>query len=538
MPRNESKKLVKGALLLTLAGVISKILSAGYRIPLQNLTGDIGFYIYQQAYPILAIAMTLALYSFPSAISNMAMEIKATGQSLTIKSFYGPVFMVIAGICTPMFIFLLLNAEPLALFVGDENLAGIYQLSAFIFLLVPFTALLRGFFQGNIVMTPTACSQIGEQIIRVSIIIAAAVWVFRTGSDIYHVGRAAAIASIFGALAAILILGLFLLRYHRKSLSRRVTTKADAIPWNYYVTTLLILGLVASLNHMVLIIIQFADTFTLIPGLMDHGLTAREAMEAKGVFDRGQPMIQLGTVLGSSFALALLPSVTKQKWREHPRTFYSNIQAALLFSFYLAAGATIGLILLFPEANTLLFQNDKGTADLQILVLSIFLSSLAMTGAAILQGLEYRKRTAGFILIAFFTKWSANQILVPLWGVTGSAIATVLSLFVLCVLVLAELKRKLPELRFFKRMNWRAFVKAGAVLVLFVLAMDLIFPEQAAASRVYLLFYCVFVSGIGGILYIYLLVRWQAFQEEELRMLPMSSLFLKIYHRRWPNGKN
>jgi PST family polysaccharide transporter len=531
MAGNEPKKLVKGALLLTLAGVISKILSAGYRIPLQNLTGDIGFYIYQQVYPILAIAIILALYSFPSAISHMATELKAKGSNLSFKGFYAPVFIIIVILCTPIVIFLLWNAQGLSQFIGDGNLTDIYQLSGLIFLLVPFTAILRGYFQGNMMMKPTAYSQIGEQLIRVSFIIIAAVWIFRTGADLYDVGRSGVIASLLGSFAAIVILSLFLLRHCRLSRPQR-EIKVEAIPWKYYVSTLLILGLVASLNHMVLIIIQFADIITLIPGLMDYGLSAREAMEAKGVFDRGQPLIQLGTVLGSSFALALLPSVTKEKWRRDPQAFYSNIQATLLFSFYLAAGATIGLILLFPEANMLLFTNDKGTADLQILVLSIFLSSLAMTGAAILQGLGYRKQTAGFIFIAFFIKFTGNQLLVPWWGVTGSATATVFSLLVLFGLVLFELKRKLPELHFFRRINWGAFVKASSVMILFVLAMSLIFSGQAAVSRIYLLFYCIFVSIIGGVLYIYSLIRWCAFREEELRMLPMQSLFLKIYHRR------
>ncbi|GAB3805365.1 putative polysaccharide biosynthesis protein [Virgibacillus kimchii] len=531
MTGNESNNIVKGALLLTLAGLISKVLSAGYRIPLQNLTGDIGFYIYQQIYPILAIAVILALYSFPSAISKMAMDMKAEEKPLTFKRFYFPIFIILFCICISMFVFLLLNADSLAVFIGDENLESIYQLGAFVFLLVPLTALLRGYFQGNIVMKPTAYSQIGEQLVRVSLIIFAAVYIVMTGTNIYFVGHAAVVASILGATVATLILVVILL----KSLSGGTLEKqktVSAIPWNYYIRTLFTLGIVASLNHMVLIIIQFADTFTLIPGLMDYGMTKLEAMEAKGVFDRGQPLIQLGTVLGSSFALALLPSVSKQKWRENPKPFYSYIQGTLLFSFYLAVGATIGLILLFPEANTLLFQNDKGTSDLQILVLSIFLSSLAMTGAAILQGLDYRKRTAGFILIAFLIKWTANRLLVPWLGITGSAIATVMSLLVLCILVTYTLKRKLPELHFFRKINWPAFMKAGGVMVLFVLAMDFFVAEQAAASRLYLLFYCIFVSVIGGMLYIYCLVRWRAFREEELCMLPMHSLFLKIYARR------
>src|SRR5690625_6708399 len=60
----------KGAFLLTYASLLSKVLSALYRIPLQNLAGDVGFYTYQQIYPFLGMAMILALYGFPAAVSR------------------------------------------------------------------------------------------------------------------------------------------------------------------------------------------------------------------------------------------------------------------------------------------------------------------------------------------------------------------------------------------------------------------------------------------------------------------------------------
>ncbi|MFL6517300.1 MAG: hypothetical protein ACJ8GL_04410, partial [Bacillus sp. (in: firmicutes)] len=45
---NQSKALFRGAFILMLAALLTKILSAFYRIPFQNIVGDIGFYIYQQ----------------------------------------------------------------------------------------------------------------------------------------------------------------------------------------------------------------------------------------------------------------------------------------------------------------------------------------------------------------------------------------------------------------------------------------------------------------------------------------------------------
>lgn len=519
---NETNKLVRGALLLTIAGLVSKVLSAGYRIPLQNLTGDLGFYIYQQVYPLLGIATVLALYGFPSAISKLTADMHMEGRQVCFKNFYGPLGLILLGINGVIFLFLKMNAKSIAVWVGDENLAFAYELAAFIFLLIPFTSLLRGVFQGVQQMKPTAYSQIGEQLVRVSVIIIAAYIIATNGDSFYKIGQAAGVAAIGGALAALLILSVFLLKKRPKLAGEKV------ISWRYYIRTILLFGLVASLNHMVLLIIQFADTFTLVPSLRDYGLEKIEAMAMKGVFDRGQPLIQVGTVVGSSFALALIPNLTREKSKSLSNARYESVQSALNFSFYLSFGAMLGLVLIFPETNVLLFQNDEGTSSLRILALSILLSSLAITGTTILQGLGYFKRTAGFILFAFFVKWIGNQMLVPFLGIIGSALATVLSLFTLCAIVLFELKRKVPGFSFLKGIRLKAFIKASLIMIVYIVGLKVIIPDISILSRFTLLLWVVFIAISGALLYLIMLVRNQAFSKQELSVMPFSNLFIRL----------
>ncbi|WP_188456141.1 putative polysaccharide biosynthesis protein [Virgibacillus oceani] len=526
MDGNESNKLVKGALLLTLAGLISKVLSAGYRIPLQNLTGDIGFYIYQQVYPILGMALVLSLYGFPSAISKMMADLKVQGINPSLRNFYVPIFSILCCINGALFIFLLFNADFIAVWVGDENLKGIYRFAAFLFLFIPFSAVLRGGLQGNNYMKPTAYSQVGEQLARVCIIIFAAVFISVQGERLYSVGQAAVVASILGAITAILILSLFFIK------NKPYTNDLSTIPWNYYVRTLLTLGIVAALNHMVLLAIQFADAFTLVPSLREYGLSQLESMEAKGVFDRGQPLIQLGTVIGSSFALALIPTISREKLQRDHETIYHYIRSALHFSLYLAIGATIGLILIFPEANTLLFENGKGTTSLRILVMAILLCSVAITGASILQGLGYIKRTAAFILIAIFVKWILNQLIVPFLGITGGALATVLSLLVLSILVILELERKLPGLRYLEQIKWRSLFIACGTMTIYIWVMDHLFSIANLSSRIELLVYVMFIAITGAAVYILLLIKCGAFSERELSMLPFAAFFIRLHRGR------
>ena len=58
--KNNFGNVMKGAIILSGASFIAKILSAMYRIPFENMVGNLGFYVYQQVYPIYAIGMTFS----------------------------------------------------------------------------------------------------------------------------------------------------------------------------------------------------------------------------------------------------------------------------------------------------------------------------------------------------------------------------------------------------------------------------------------------------------------------------------------------
>lgn len=66
--------LLNGAVILTLAGLFTKILSASYRIPYHHIAGDVGFYIYQQVYPLYGIILQISTYGFPVIISKLVSE--------------------------------------------------------------------------------------------------------------------------------------------------------------------------------------------------------------------------------------------------------------------------------------------------------------------------------------------------------------------------------------------------------------------------------------------------------------------------------
>src|SRR5690625_2252101 len=119
MSNDNMKQFIRGAFILTVAGMISKILSAFYRIPIQNLTGDYGFYVYQQIYPFIATVMILALYSFPSAISKIGAELDEKNR--TTSFFLLPILLILLCINGLFFLLMYLLAPVIAFESGNVS---------------------------------------------------------------------------------------------------------------------------------------------------------------------------------------------------------------------------------------------------------------------------------------------------------------------------------------------------------------------------------------------------------------------------------
>ena len=80
---------MKGAVLLTLAGFVVKLLSAVYRVPFQNMVGDQGFYIYQQVYPFIGIFAAWTSYGFAVAVSKVLADAPDAEQGGILRIAFG-----------------------------------------------------------------------------------------------------------------------------------------------------------------------------------------------------------------------------------------------------------------------------------------------------------------------------------------------------------------------------------------------------------------------------------------------------------------
>ena len=80
--------LMQGATILAIAGIVSKIFGAIFRIPLTNMIGAEGQSYYGAAYPVYQMFYVIATAGFPVAISRMVSASVARGDYINAEKSY------------------------------------------------------------------------------------------------------------------------------------------------------------------------------------------------------------------------------------------------------------------------------------------------------------------------------------------------------------------------------------------------------------------------------------------------------------------
>ncbi|MGN1401644.1 MAG: oligosaccharide flippase family protein [Bacillus sp. (in: firmicutes)] len=524
-----SGKFLKGAFILTFSSIFIKLLSAIYRIPYQNIVGDIGFYVYQQVYPFYSFILVVGTYGFPVVVSKLLAEADTEGyqytktEVLTVAS----VTLSVAGLAG--FVFLNRSAERIAEFMGDPMLAGSLKLISYSLLLVPVASVLKGLLQSEGNMVPTAAAQIVEQSMRVGIILLSCYLFYSSGIGVYKVAEGAYMGSVVGAVAGVIVLAIYWLRGKRQEPAWFDSVRV----WrNYWPLTGKILGqgLLFALSSLILVFMQFLDALMLYPLLVDSGMQPTDAKQLKGIYDRGQPLIQLGTAAILALSLTLVPFISKFN-KEKKRTMVMHYsELSLRLSLMLSMPAAVGLFWIIVPVNAALFTDTSGSSALRVLSLTILFGSIVITGIYVLQSMNCSATSIGIIAAGLLCKFILMIWLVPAYSIMGAAIATTSSFFLMALLLALSL-RVIFKQAVLKSETVHLMALSTAVMSVFLAAertLVLMNGNPMETGRLFAVVEVLLCVGIGAALYMYLVIRKGLFSREELRLLPLGSKLEKI----------
>ncbi|WP_257475210.1 polysaccharide biosynthesis protein [Bacillus sp. MCCB 382] len=532
-----SNRFLKGAMVLTIAALVTKILSAVYRVPFQNIVGDIGFYIYQQVYPFYGIAIALSTYGFPVIISKMVAEKleeddEEGAKNVAVTSF---LFLCIVGVA--WFLLVYFGSGVIARWMGDPKLKPLLQMISLSFLLLAPLSIIRGYYQGKEDMVPTAVSQVTEQTIRVGTILLFSTILVSQGYSLYMTGNGALFGSITGGLGGLLVLLSFLTARKEKLFSR----KYFSLPVGYIQiwSRLLKNGTAICVSAMLLVLLQFVDSLNVYSLLISSGMEEVSAKTWKGIYDRGQPFVQLGTVVATSISLTIVPLVTNAYLKRKEDLVREYSQLALKISITIGFAATLGIINIMVPTNTMLFENALGSKVIAVFCLSIFFSCLILTFAGIFQGIGKIYFPAFCIVTGIFVKYLGNALLIPIMGIMGASISTVGSLSITAIMMLSYL-RKLFPIRFFTFSFYKTLLMSGAAMTIGLQGLLQIYDtllDKGMPDRPLSILFSLGGVGIGGAIFLVVLLRGNVLSREDISFLPFGSKWTWLMDKVQPNNK-
>ncbi|MFC6322785.1 putative polysaccharide biosynthesis protein [Companilactobacillus baiquanensis] len=512
--RKETSRAIQGTWILTIASLFSELLSAIYRIPLQNIVGDRGYFIYQQVYPIYGIFSVLALSGLPVIISKVfAQQNEIESKSKLMKNIFA-ILLIISVAITGL---LWLSAHHLANFMGDPNLYHEVRAVSLTFLLIPFEASLRGYFQSELLMEPSAISQISEQLVRIIVIIGAAMMFGKGLLNEYQMGTIANGGAFIGGLFAVIVLAvsLFVKRPFVKDDQNANLTFEKGLPLEI-VLIIIFTG--------VTIFYQFIDSFSMLRLLMKFGRPLAEAEVLKGIFDRAQPLIQLGIVISLSFVSAIMPQLKSEKFDMNKQLIGKMMRVCL----WLATAETAGLVALMPVINTMLFTNSDGSFALGIYMMSIVIVSginllIAVTSS------DNEKNTSKLVifLLSLVAKIILNILFVPRFSIVGAALATVLSELIILIGLLVIYSSDRGTLLIGRNFTLKVLA-SGLFMALCIRALEKFMTQYLSLTRMSSVLINLILIPIGVLIYLFMSKTLSILDKSEWKILPMGKLFVKI----------
>lgn len=533
----KSESFFKGTLILISANAVSKILGAVLKIPLTYILGEQGMAIYQTAFSVYIMLLSLITSGLPFAISRYVSgeyALKRYG-NIRFSVKFSFLLMSILGFFASLVMFF--GAEFFAYSMKDPKAVFAIQAIAPSIFFVAIGCVYKSCYQGYACQTPTAISQVIEALIKLVFGYLLAYWF--SSRPVNCTSGAAIFGVTIGEAIATLILFLLYIpyrknvRYEKRTTSRRKIAKnliGIAVPMTACALVSGLLGLLdASVIRSQLTNVTFSENtargfitlyspFTnLFSSLTGGGkLSLDGARWLYGAYSGyAATVFNLPSGILASFGIAILPVVSggiiSKNYARLTRTVSYAAKTILLISL-----PASGVLALFSkEILYLLFKNTASYLMLSFMAPILVFSTLSQFYCSVLHASGNIMTPFKYITSCNIIKIALTFVLIPIpqLNILGAIVATFLAHIIYFILNAKRIKKDFTITPVSFKDFGKVFV---ATIVMLSIAYLVLNPMIHLWANIYIGFFAAMLLAFMG--YILSLILFGAVKKEDLTL--------------------
>lgn len=580
--QRKSQTLLNGALVLSLATVIIKVIGVIYKIPLSNMIGTVGRGLFDSAYSLYVPVYTVAMAGLPVAISNMVSKAMALGRYRDVKVIHKVAkrLFLIVGIIGTLAMFIL--TYPYALSAKNMDIIpAVLVITPSIFFCCVMSSY-RGYYNGLSNMTPTAISQVLEAGGKLIFGLVCAKWAISYGLSRFEQGltvfgqtattESEALSAIYpyaaaGATAGVTlgtVVGvIYLLIMHKVSGDRITKTELASAPKpeksGVIAKKMFQFAIPVALSSLVFSITNLIDAITVQNRLETVVLNNMDLIrnmyseQLVGVLDADVKNFLYGAYSLSLDFRNLIPSITmtlgisaipalSAAWAvKNKKAIKVSIESVMRVTMLVAMPCGIGMGVLAQPILAAFYGSGASASGVSIAApvlmvygFTIFLIALSQPMTNMLQALDKTKIPLVSMTVGAVVKFVSNLIFVsiPSLNVNGAVIGTVSCYAVITIInLIAIIKTTRIRINFIS-----VFLKPIICGVLcgigaytsFGLSNRFI-PDFSLAGHNVKNILCLGIAiGFGGLIYVISTLFVKGLSKDDVNMLPKGEKIAKI----------
>lgn len=500
-------KLVGGAAILAAGSIIAKIIGAFYRVPLTNILGAEGIGMYQLVFPVFALFTTLSTSGIPVALSRIVAEKRAEGRET--KKYLVSALISLLAVSALAGILIASLSGVLARVQGNPTTASGYLVIAPAVFFVGVIAALRGWFQGEIYMVPTALSNVIEQLVKLGAGIGFAI-AFADRGVVAAVCGALLGVTLSEAVAAVYLVVVYAVRSRKRPVRECLRLSRDEARGMFRVAfPFALLGVIMPLG-------TFLDSLIIVNALKWGGVATEAATAQYGLYSGPVASLVNAPVIAiMSLAMAVVPSVSLSRADRDLAAIITKSRMSIKLVYLVGVPAALFFVLFGRSILSVLYPAlPAASISLAANLLSVQAFGVVLVGAtqiyiSLLQGLDKTMWAVKSLFAALVVKVVLSLVLVRYTGILGASAASI-AMSTVSLILLGVSFRRLTDIH--EEKSIAKVLLAGVIMALVGITVREYVPAGVAAIAA--------GAAVCAVAYIWLTTLFGVFSEEELRSLP------------------